>query len=368
MRIGIDGHMLGDHSGGNESYNTNILRNMKVDRRDRVFLFVRKDAEIEKCLEDKFTIVRFRSSSPFVRNFVELTLLCRKYRLDVLHTQYFIPFIRPCRTVVTIFDICFEHYRNIFTRKEYIRQKLLIHYAAKKADAIVTCSKYSAMDIGKCYGIDKRKITVAYAAADSCFRKLSSMELNEKELRERFAIGDSDYILSVGNLQPRKNLPRLIRAFSALKNKKLLRDEKLVIVGKKAWLYENIIREAGGENRDIIFTDYVETDDLVRLYNGASCFVYPSIYEGFGMPPLEAMACGTAAAVSDSSSLPEVAGRAGLYFDPYKVSEIGGAIMKLMKNEDIRRKCIDGGLERNRKFSWVDSATRIMKVYKKFEG
>ena len=135
MIIGIDGHMLGDHSGGNESFYYNVLKCMNVNENDIVYLFVKDGVDIAD-FENKFTIVRFKSTNALIRNFIELPLLCKKYDLDLLHTQYFIPLHRPCDVVCTIHDICFEHYKNIFTKKEYIRQKLLIPYAAKKSKLV----------------------------------------------------------------------------------------------------------------------------------------------------------------------------------------------------------------------------------------
>ena len=129
MVVGIDAHMIGDHSGGNESYYSNIIKNMTIPAGDRYILFVKKGTDMSSY-SDKFSIVEFESEGAFKRNFIELPKLCKKYKLDVLHTQYFIPFNRPCPVVCTIHDICFEHYKDIFTKKEYIRQKLLIPYAA----------------------------------------------------------------------------------------------------------------------------------------------------------------------------------------------------------------------------------------------
>ena len=133
MIIGIDGHMLGDHSGGNESYYANILRTMLIDPKDKVYLFVKNGIDVSDY-ENKYMIVRFSSESSLKRNFFELDMLCKKYKIEVLHTQYFIPFLRSCRVVCTIHDICFEHFSNIFTKKDYWAQKLLIPYAAKHSE------------------------------------------------------------------------------------------------------------------------------------------------------------------------------------------------------------------------------------------
>ena len=163
-------------------------------------------------------------------------------------------------------------------------------------------------------------------------------------------------------MQPRKNLPRLIEAFNNWKRDNL-NDIKLVIVGEKAWMYKDILKAAGSESGNIILTDYVSDEDLVRLYNGAEAFVYPSFFEGFGIPPLEAMACGIPVAVAKAASLPEVVGDAGLYFDPFNVDEIRDSINKLMSDADLRKKLIEKGFQQKNNFQWQESAELIMKAY-----
>lgn len=361
MIIGIDGHMLGDHSGGNESYYANILKAMKVDPLDKVFLFVKESIDVS-AFDGKFTIVRFRSNSSFKRNFVELNKLCKKYNVEVLHTQYFIPFIRSCKVVCTIHDICFEHYKNIFTKKEYLRQKLLIPYAAKKSVCVFTVSNHAKDDIVKHYHVSPEKVIVTYNAVNETFCRIDTASLDIEGLRKRFNIGDYPYILTVGNLQPRKNLPRLIEAFNKWK-KETHNCAKLVIVGKKAWRYADILKAVDSEPENIVLTDYVSNEDLVRLYNGAVAFIYPSYFEGFGIPPLEAMACGTPVAVANTTSLPEVVGNAGIYFDPFNVDEIKNAIDQLMTDASLRTDLIEKGYQQKTNFRWEESAEKIVKAY-----
>lgn len=351
MRIGIDAHMLGDHSGGNESYYKNILDVLDTSEFD-IYIFVKRDYDAT-MYNNKYHVVQFKSHNPFVRNFVEIPYLCKKYKLDLMHMQYFIPFIRPCIFVSSIHDICFEHFRNIFTKKEYLRQKLLIPYAARKSKVIYASSKYSRNDIILHYGIDPSKILITYDAVNENYKRLSIDKKRSKRLRDKFGIGNSRYFLSVCNLQPRKNLVRLIKAY---KKYKLIdnSDYKLVIVGKKAWMYSDIIKEAvkNSKEGDIIFTDYVSDYDLVRLYNDAFMFVYPSYFEGFGIPPLEAMACGVPVAVSKATSLPEVVGNAGIYFDPFSIRDIVKAMKTIAENESLREEMIKKGFCQVKKFDW----------------
>lgn len=354
-RVGIDAHMLGDHSGGNETYYKNILEAMVVPNDMEIYLFVKNVADVSK-LKDKFKIVYFGTHDASYRNLIEIPYLCMKYKLDLFHAQYFIPFIRPCKFVVTIHDICFEHYKDIFTKREYLRQKLLIPYAAKKSHLIFTVSDFSKNDISTCYKINPEKIVVTYNGVAEDFRQLSEEEINRESLSANYGIR-GDYILTVGNLQPRKNIVRLIKAFSLLENE-YESDIQLVIVGKKAWMYDEIFEEVGNSKNNVIFTDYVESNDLVRLYNGAKCFVYPSIFEGFGIPPLEALACGTPVAVSNTSSLPEVVGDNGVYFDPLDYKDIEKKINEIINTEKKKKIFVD-------RFSWVKSSEIIMSYYTK---
>jgi len=359
IRIGIDGHMIGDNSGGNESYYKNILQAMDIPSDWDVFLFLKPGVDAEPY--KKFKIIRFKSSNAAVRNFIELPTITRSLKLDLLHTQYFIPFIRSCPIVVTIHDICFEHYKDIFTKGEYVRQKLLVPYAARKSRAVFTVSEFSKKDIAKKYKISPDRILVTHNAVGESFRRLNETELREAELRKQFGIGKDPYILTVGNLQPRKNLPRLIEAFKKLRSDGV--EYKLVIVGKKAWMYYEILTSASDEN--IILTDYVSETDLVGLYNAAELFVYPSFFEGFGLPPLEAMACGTPVAVSKATSLTEVVEGAGQYFDPFDVDSIKKAIEQVINDRSLQTRLINRGLEQVNKFSWKQSAQLVCDTYKK---
>lgn len=361
INIGIDGHMIGDHSGGNESYSSNILKNMHKPDKFKFYLFV-KDGIDTSEYEDTFEIVRFHSHNAFVRNFWELPVLCKRYKLSLLHTQYFIPFWRPCEVVCTIHDICFEHFKDIFTKKEYYRQKLLIPYAAKHSKKLFTSSQYSKDDIKEHYKIDDSDILVTHSAVNPSFRKLNDIELNCAELREKYGIGSSKFILSVCNLQPRKNLIRLIHSFVKMK-KEYGGDEKLVVVGKKAWMFHDILKTAIDNTKEIIFTDYVDDRDLVRLYNEATCFIYPSFFEGFGIPLIEAMACGTPVAAANATSLPEVVEDAGIYFDPFDEEQIKEAMFRLLSDERLQNDLVEKGFKRVKQFEWKKSSDIILNTY-----
>lgn len=238
---------------------------------------------------------------------------------------------------------------------------MLIPYAAKNSACVFTVSSHAKQDIQEHYSIPEDKVIVTYNATDPSFRKLTSSELMVEELKKKFEIKANRYILSVGNLQPRKNLVRLIRAF--IKLKKTEPEIQLVLVGKKAWMYDEILKAAIEGSEDIIFTDYVDQEELVRLYNGAELFVYPSFFEGFGIPPLEAMACGVPVVVANATSLPEVVGDAGSYFDPFDIDSILESIKKMLYDRELRERSIERGYERVKAFAWERSSRIIMDTY-----
>jgi glycosyltransferase involved in cell wall biosynthesis len=191
-----------------------------------------------------------------------------------------------------------------------------------------------------------------------------------QRVRDTYGI-EGDYILSVGSIQPRKNLGRLIASYSYLRQSRAQSKlPKLVLVGKRAWLYDETLRAIQDSKLldSIILTGYVPQQDLPALYSGAVCFVYPSFFEGFGLPPLEAMKCGTPVIAGNRTSLPEVVGDAGLLVDPLDVRALGSAIERLICNSDFRNELRLKGLNQAEKFDWRETARRTLDVYKEVVG
>jgi glycosyltransferase involved in cell wall biosynthesis len=228
----------------------------------------------------------------------------------------------------------------------------------------VALSEHARRDIIATYGISPELVTAIPLAAPPHFEPVS----NERELqriRHTYGIAQ-DYILSVGSIQPRKNLSRLISAYVHLRGARP--DSKLpqlVIVGKRAWLYDETLKsiDESGAGTSIIVTGYVPDNDLPALYSGALCFVYPSYFEGFGLPPLEAMKCGTPVIAGNRTSLPEVVGDAGLLVDPFDVEALAAAIEQLIDDPDFRLQLRAKGLNRARMFDWRETARRTLEVY-----
>ncbi len=360
MRIGIDAHMLGDHSGGNETFYKGILDALVPEEGDQYYIFLNPGTD-DSIYRKKFNVYYYRSNNTIMRYLFELPILCKKHSLDILHTQYYIPFFKPCPTVVLIHDISFEHFGEMFKKSELIRNKLLVSYAAKKSDRIITVSEFSKRDITDTYRIPENKISVVYNAVSSEFVRMGEDELNKTDVRSKYGIGNSEFIICVGNLQPRKNIPRLVNAYLEYLKDKPEKPMKLVIAGKKAWLYDESSNAALKDQENIIMTGYVEREDLISLYNLAKGFIYPSVFEGFGIPPLEALACGARVAVSDIPVMHEVIGEQAIYFDPYDVLSIKNAF-NLLGDENDRVPI--NSYEYNIKFSWESSAKKLSQVYK----
>lgn len=367
MRIAIDAHSVGTELGGNESYATNLIEALaEIDSVNHYTLYVTRRAALER-FENKwqnFTVRATLPHTPLIRVPLALSAELRKNPVDVLHVQFTAPLVPPCPVVASIHDLSFEHLPRTFKRRSSIQLRLTVRHTAKRAAHILTLSEYSKRDLVQTYGIPPERITVTPAAAADSFAPVR----DEKELarvKELYGIA-GDYILAVGSIQPRKNLSRLIAAYSNLHRRqpggKL---PNIVLAGKCAWLYDETLRTIKDLelSNSVILTGYVPAKDLPALYSGALCFVYPSYFEGFGLPPLEAMKCGTPVIVGDKTSLPEVVGDAAVMVDPFSVDEIARAIEKVIGDSELRSQLRAKGLERAKLFDWRETAHKTLAVY-----
>jgi glycosyltransferase involved in cell wall biosynthesis len=367
MKIGIDAHVIGDKSGGNETYYKNLIEhicNMVKDEEIYLYFNKQKESLISRSNnKNNIHVENFETTNPIKRYVKYLPSYINKHKLDILHLQYFPVIKKRCSIVATIHDISFEHYPEYFTKKDLLMNKILVPKLAKQADKILTVSNFSKQDIVDKYGINPDKIVVTHLATSENFKIIKDRKLLQ-QVRNKFNL-NGEFILTVGNLQPRKNLSRLFTAYINMRNKNLI-NEKLVVVGKKAWLYSDIFNfvKESKYKQDIIFTDYVEEEELALLYNEAKLFIYPSVFEGFGLPPLEAMSCGTPVATSNITSLPEVVGNAAILFNPWSIEDIEEKIVVTIKNQNMLNELSDLGLKRAKEFSWKKTAQMTLEVYK----
>ena len=287
--------------------------------------------------------------------------------IDILHsTAYESPFWIHSHSVVTIHDMAFWLYPKKFTRFYQLRLKILVPFVAKRTDLIITDSEQSKKDISHLLKIKPEKIEVIYLGVNrSIFRPISDKEAIEK-IRTKYRIGENRFILYIGTLEPRKNIVNLIKGYQKLRSVYNL-HYKLVIVGMKGWLYSDIFKVTNelGLAKDIIFTDYVPDEELPFFYNAADLFVYPSLYEGFGLPVLEAMACGIPVVTSDTPSLIELVKDAAVTVNPYDIEGIAKAMYNVLTDANLKNRIITKGLLRAEEFSWEKTAEKTVEVYEK---
>lgn len=367
MRVAIDAHSVGAKLAGNESYAVNLIEALaQIDNVNDYTLYVTTDEAYNRFHQrwPNFRVHRTLPHTPLIRIPLTLSAELRKHPVDVLHVQFTAPPFCPCPVVVSVHDLSFEHLPETFLRRSRTQLRLTVRHSARRADRILTLSEHTRSDVIQTYKIDPAKVTAIPLAAPAHFGPVTDAKELQR-VRHNYGI-DGDYVLSVGSIQPRKNLVRLIQAYAALRSAHTGNSfPKLVMVGKRGWLYDETLRalETTGVKDSIVLTGYVPEADLPALYSAALCFVYPSYFEGFGLPPLEAMQCGTPVVVGNATSLPEVVGDAGLKVDPFDVSAITAGIGDLINNSKLREELRIKGLERAAMFDWRDTARQTLKVY-----
>ena len=368
LRVAIDAHMVGEHETGNETYIINLIRGLaSLDPQvptTQYLLYSTNPGRLDACgpLPPYFARRHVAPAISALRIPLGMPVRALADRIDVLHVTYIAPPVVPAAVVVTVHDISYELYPETFSARDRAILKALVPRTIRRAQNVITVSESSRRDIANYYKVDPEKIRVVYQSIASSFRVLHDRAEVESVMARHGINGR--YLLAVGNLQPRKNLPRLVRAFAQSKRIGSY-DGRLVIVGKSMWRESQIfqeIRQQGLEN-EIIVTGYIPEEDVVALYNGADAFIYPSIYEGFGLPPLEAMACGCPVITGNTSSLPEVVDSAGIMVDPTSEEELTQAIVTMTGDAQFRDNCIRLGLERVERFSATAAARDTLEVY-----
>ncbi len=289
--------------------------------------------------------------------------------LDVFYSPDFVlpPTRRATRTLLTVHDLSFLHCPEAFVPalRRYLER--VVPRSIARADRVLADSAHTRSDIVSLLGVSPDKVEVLYSGVPARFQP--EAEPGERErLRARYDIGDQPYVLSVGTLQPRKNYLRLIRAFANLKPETLKPETQLVIAGGRGWLYEDIFSEAERHGDRVRILGFVDEGDLPALYRSAALFAFPSLYEGFGLPVLEAMACGVPVVCSNASSLPEVAGKAGLLVDPLDTDGLAEAMRRVLEDSGLRREMIARGVAQAARFTWERAARQLLDVFDSLRG
>ncbi len=287
-------------------------------------------------------------------------------RLDLLHSPDFIPpAFGAGRVVITVHDLNFIHFPQFLTADSLRYYAGQIEWAVRRAEHILADSHHTRNDLLALLNVPPDKVTTVYLAADEAFRPVEDFQ----PVLARYGLS-AGYILFVGTLEPRKNIPTLLAAYRQLLDRRAI-DVRLVLVGQPGWLAAGIFEVL--ERLDLephvrILDDVFDLETLVRLYNGAGVLVTPSFYEGFGLPALEAMACGTPVIVSDRGSLPEIVGDAGLLVDPEDPAGLAAATQRVLDDDALRAELIERGLRQAGRFSWAETARQTLRIYRAVLG
>jgi glycosyltransferase involved in cell wall biosynthesis len=364
MRVAIDARKL--HDFGIGTYIRNLLRHLaRIDQdSEYVLLCQQADLDVGTQLGANFRTVLEPSPNYSFREQIHVPWVLHRERPDVYHApHYVLPAGVRCRSVVTIHDcihLMFPQY--LPNRAAYAYARASMWAAARRSDRILTVSEASKRDILHFFNVPPEKIVVVYNAIDDHFR-VTPPEEDVARVRERYQL-DHQFVLYVGNIKPHKNLVRLIEAFAELRRTGF--DEvKLLIIGDQISRLPALRRAVHSHklHKHVRFLGYVSDQTLGALYRLASAFVFPSLYEGFGLPPLEAMASGTPVITSNLSSLPEVTGDAAVLVDPYDVDSIVDGMRRVLSDPVLAAELRRKGIERAREFSWERSVAKTRQVY-----
>lgn len=366
MRIAIDTHAIGSALTGNERYIENLAEQLlTLDKKNEYLLFFSRE-EARQTWENRApNVAAYKvSESPLVRLGLDFPRRFRKLRPDLFHYQYTGPLFRIVPEIVTIHDVSFERHPEFFAASERLRLQFTVRRAVKTARKIITVSEFSKAEIVGLLGVPEQKVKVIYNGVGAEFEP--ARDCNEiDDCLKRYSV-QKPYLLSVGNISLRKNQLTMVRAFAMWLNHNPHTEYRLVIAGKRHGPAPDISAEAarvGLDERRLMFLGYVPERDLPLLYAGADLLLSTSLYEGFGLPLVEAMRCGVPVIASRASCFPEIAGDAALLVDPLNPEEIAGAIEDLAGNKALRDDLIACGLRRAEAFRWDNAAQQTLQVY-----
>ncbi|MBI2133047.1 glycosyltransferase family 4 protein [Candidatus Woesearchaeota archaeon] len=366
MKIAIITDETEGNAVGMGTYILNLTENiLKTDRENEYFLIHRKKEEHRIYSMANEIIIPYNPKFPFstIRNFITLPKELRKHNFDIIHHPTNIgPFAfksvwptKKGKCIQTIHDLIPLLFKNTHEKAVRMAFEHILPRVARNCDKIITVSQASKRDIISRLKVSANKISVIYEAASDIYKP-------QKRSNPLLKYGaNGEYILFVGALEPKKNLTTLIKAYSMLRNK----DHKLVLCGKKGWYYKDILGEImkHGIERDVIFTGYVPLEEMPAMYSNASVFCFPSLYEGFGLPVLEAMKCGVPVIASNTGSIPEIAGNAAIFTDPNDPKELSEKIDETITSKKLKETLKRKGIEQASKFSWKKTAKETIKAY-----
>ncbi|NIM99459.1 MAG: glycosyltransferase [candidate division Zixibacteria bacterium] len=365
MKIGFDGRFIRQGQTGNGVFTQLLLEGLaRLDDENEYTVYLLEDKLLIQ--KDNFRLKRmpFLHASSHLRFLLTFPLELWRNPVDIFHAIYTIPLRTSARVVLTLVEFSWLINPEEFPASPlFLSQlRLMTRHSIHRADRIITPTWVGRNELLSYFDLPEEKVEVIHFGFNDVFLEPCEREEIDR-IKQRYGIA-SHYLLSVGDLHPRKNLIRLIEAFSWLKETQRI-SHQLVLVGKDLWRAEEIYRKASScSARDsIVFTGYIPIEELKALYQGATLFAFPSLNEGFGLPVHEAMASRLPVIVSDRGALPEVAGNAALVVDPLNVEEIGWAIFRVLDSPTLRKELVRKGLEQIQAFSWEESCRKTLRLY-----
>jgi len=367
LRIGIDYTAAVKQKAGIGRYTRNLVKHLATMDRENNYVLLTVGSKISPSFPPSFRYATVPISDRL------MTIIWQRLRiplwveiftghLDIFHSPDFVlPPVRKAHTILTVHDLSFLRVPHCAEPSLRAYLEKAVPRSVEQADLVLADSENTRKDLIELLGVPPDKVEVVYAGVEERFRPVDDESLIAR-VRRRYRLPER-FILSLGTLEPRKNFVGLIKAYALAKL-----PLKLVIVGGKGWLYDDIfatVKESGLEE-EVLFPGYVGDEDLPALYSAAELFVFPSFYEGFGLPPLEAMACGTPVVASNVSALPEVLGDAAVLVPPDDVEALAQAMKRALQDEELRQKLREAGLKRAAKFRWEKAAAKLLQIYSRF--
>jgi glycosyltransferase involved in cell wall biosynthesis len=386
MRIGIDIRAIGKQRTGDETYTLQLIKNlMSEDIKNKYFLYtdtknkknLQRINNLLKITNNNFKIVSITPAYKLLWTMFFLARQAKRDSLDILHVQYITPLFlsKKIKLITTVHDISFARYSRFISKKDLLILKLFIPLSLKKADKIIAVSSFTKEEIIKVYKINGAKIKIIYngGVAKDFQKKISEKQV--LNFRKKYDIM-KPYLLYLGTLQPRKNISFLIKAFIALKvkykDKKEINELELAIRGeKKGHNYDqkidSLLANIKQKHKDIYskikFIGYIPNEQAPLIFKGAKIFCFPSFYEGFGLPLLEAMSQGTPVIANNKSCFPEIIKEAGIIYELNNYEEWSNGILKLLENKEARQSIVTKGYKRVKDFSWNKNAQQTINLY-----
>lgn len=366
MKIGIEARWITYNKTGFGNYALNLLKELgNIDDKNEFLVYLNSDFSNNEIFSKPNFKKRVIKTPPGIYKHISIPLdiITKKRKFDFFHFLYNAPsLLLPCPFILTIHDVSYKYIPNMLSKRNLLSINTQLLLNAKKASKIITVSESSKKDIINFYKIPEEKIKVIYEGVDDSFRPMNG-DQERRGIVEKYGL-PSKFLLYVGTYLPHKNLETLLYAYHELRRNQKI-SQVLVLAGKKGRNYDVISHLISKLclDKDVKTIGFVRDEDLPYIYNLSDLFIFPSIYEGFGLPLLEAMACGVPVISSDTSCLPEIGGNAALYFSPKEIEELARKIFSVITNKNLRNDLIARGFRRAKLFSWKTMAEKTLHLY-----